>query len=65
MKPEHVIVWDLDGTLGQFSGLPVRVGNSGSAGRPWRSRVQTLITATVWLVSGATLSLRPFPKVRR
>jgi hypothetical protein len=28
MKPEHVIVWDLDGTLGQFTGMPVRDDSS-------------------------------------
>jgi hypothetical protein len=26
VKPENVIVWDLDGTLGQFSSMPMREG---------------------------------------
>ena len=48
-------------TASRLRRLPVRVGNSGSAGAPARSSSQGLRTAWVGLVSGTARCLRPLP----
>lgn len=41
---------------------PLRLGNSGSAACPPRSRSHSWRTARVWRVSGVHLVLRPLPR---
>ncbi len=46
----------------RLSGVPRRVMNSGSAGRPPRSASQPARTAVVAVVSGVIRCFRPFPR---
>ena len=48
-------------TARRLSGVPCRVGNSGSLGSPPRSFIQAFATATICLGSGVDRSFLPFP----
>lgn len=61
-----VVAWRLTrcSIASRLSLFPVRVGNSGSVGLPFRSVIQTRSTFSVFLVSGTLRCLRPLPSQR-